>query len=425
MFKKYFVISLAVVSNIICQPVKIYLDTLTKLDEDGIHLVTLSSQAKEQLVLPKFANNEILFSKKYLDLFYSWDSDNDEKISILLYQLKNEDLLYVDKNNDNDLSNDGEPILFPLNKDSINIDIVSPKDINQKLKLALFRKPDLTDSLKASFIDTEGNISSSFLSFAKIYSDDFNFEGKKRSFYFDYRITLRKGQLSLGSSTYSVGLFDYSNNGRFNDQRDLILIDLNKTGKLNLDNPSNVFSVDDVITIDKKNYKLTEVDKYGKYFVIEETKDEPTFHYLKWIQVESSKGQKKGTLSAEFWTYKLVSLSGEEMDLSSFKGRYLLLNIWGEWCQPCINEIEELKQAYEKYKDEIIFLGSLKVIDLNKAKNLIKEKNISWRNTFITKEIIKEFNIISYPTNILILPDGINYIKEHGINRTFFYMNVR
>ncbi|MBX3009757.1 MAG: TlpA family protein disulfide reductase [Melioribacteraceae bacterium] len=425
MFKKCFIISLAVVSNIVCQPVKIYLNTLTKLDDESIHLVTLSSQAKEQLVLPKFASNETLFSKKYLDLFYSWDSENDEKISILLFQLKNEDLLYVDKNNDNDLSNDGDPILFPLNKDSITIDIISPKDINQKLKLALYRKPDLTDSLKASFIDPEGNLSSSFLKFAKIYSDDFNFEGKKRSFYFDYRITLRRGELNLGSSTYSVGLFDYSNNGRFNDKRDLILMDFNKTGKLNLDNPSNVFSIDDVFTIDNKNYKLTEVDKYGQYFIIEETKNKPTFHYLKWIQEESSKGQIKETLREDFWNNKLVSLSGEEISLSTFKGQYLFLNIWGEWCQPCINEIEELKQAYEKNNGKVVFLGALKVNDLTKAKRLIQEKNISWPNTFITNEIIKEFNIISYPTNILIFPDGINYIKEHGINRTYFDMNVK
>lgn len=425
MFIKYFVVLLAISSNIICQPIKTYLNTLTKLDEESIHLVTFSTEAKEKLVLPKFSNNETPFAKKYLNLFYSWDAENDENISILLYQLRNEDLLYVDKNNDNDLTNDGDPILFPLNKDSIKVDIVSPKDDKQKLKLALFRKPDLADSLKTSFIDPEGNISSSFLKFAKIYSDDFNYEGKKRSFYFDYRMTLRKGEVKLEASVYSVGLFDYSNNGRFNDKRDLFLIDLDKTGKFNLDNPSNVFSIDDVFTIDGKNYKLTEVDKYGKYFIVEETKDRQTFHYLKWIQEESSKGQKKGTLSAEFWNNKLVTLIGEEINLSSFKGKYLFLNIWGEWCLSCINEIEELKQAYGKNKSKVVFLGALKVNDITKARNLIRDKNVIWSNTFITKEIIKEFKVNSYPTNILIFPDGVNYIKEHGINRTFFDLNIK
>ena len=194
---------------------------------------------------------------------------------------------------------------------------------------------------------------------------------------------------------------------------------------MNLDNPSIVFAIDDVFTIAGKNYKLTEVDKYGKYFIIEETKDEPTFHYLKWVQEESSKGQKKGILSSDFWNNKLVSLSGEEINLSSFKGQFLLLNFWGEWCVPCINEIEELKQAYEKNKSKVNFLGALKVIDIAKAKNIVINKNINWPNAFLTEEMIKEFGVISYPTNILIFPDGINYIKEHGINRTFFDMNIK
>ncbi len=425
MFRIFFISLLAVSSNIICQPVKTYLDKLTKLDEEFVHLVTISNEAKEKLILPKISNNETPFTKKYLKLFHSWDKENDENISILLYQLKNEDLLYVDRNNDNDLTNDGDPILFPMNKDSITIDIVSSKDKNQKLKLALFRKPDLNDSLKTSFVDSKGNLSSSFLKYAKLYSDDFDFDGKERSFFFDYTLTLRKGELKFGNLTYSVGLFDYSNNGKFNDKRDLFLIDLTRTGKLNLDNPSIVFAIDDVFTIDNKNYKLTEVDKYGKYFVIEETKDEPTFHYLKWVQEESSKGQKKGILSSDFWNNKLVSLSGEEINLSSFKGQFLLLNFWGEWCMPCINEIEELKQAYEKNKSKVNFLGAIKAIDITKAKNIVIDKNIIWTNTFLTEEMIKEFGVISYPTNILIFPDGINYIKEHRINRTFFDMNIK
>ncbi|MHB9041497.1 MAG: TlpA family protein disulfide reductase [Melioribacteraceae bacterium] len=425
MFRIFFISLLAVSSNIICQPVKTYLDKLTKLDEEFVHLVTISNEAKEKLILPKISNNETPFTKKYLKLFHSWDKENDENISILLYQLKNEDLLYVDRNNDNDLTNDGDPILFPMNKDSITIDIVSSKDKNQKLKLALFRKPDLNDSLKTSFVDSKGNLSSSFLKYAKLYSADFDFDGKERSFFFDYTLTLRKGELKFGNLTYSVGLFDYSNNGKFNDKRDLFLIDLTRTGKLNLDNPSIVFAIDDVFTIDNKNYKLTEVDKYGKYFVIEETKDEPTFHYLKWVQEESSKGQKKGILSSDFWNNKLVSLSGEEINLSSFKGQFLLLNFWGEWCMPCINEIEELKQAYEKNKSKVNFLGAIKAIDITKAKNIVIDKNIIWTNTFLTEEMIKEFGVISYPTNILIFPDGINYIKEHRINRTFFDMNIK
>lgn len=426
MFKKCFIISLAVVSNILCQPVKTYLDTLTKLDEDYIHMVTLSKESKEKLVLPKVSNNETQYSKKYLNLFYSWDTELDQNVSVLLYQLNNEDLLYVDKNNDNDLTDDGNPIVFPLTQDSITFDIIPPNDSKQKLRLSLFRKPDMIDSLKKGFVDSDGNLNSDFIKYAKLYSDDFNFDGKKRSFYFDYTLTLRKGSIKFGESVYSVGLFDYSNNGRFNDAKDLFIIDLNHSGKLNItDNPANVFAIDDVFTIEGKNYQLSEVDKYGKYFVIEETDRKPTNHFLTRRQQESSTQQKHGIINKNFWNKQLVSIGGEKIDLSIFKGKYLFINFWGEWCQPCINEIEELKQGFENNKEKVNFLGVMKVKDIKKANFLIQKNNIKWVNTFITDELIKEFDIKAYPTNVLIDPDGNSYIKEHGINRTFFDANIK
>ena len=425
MFIKFLFVLLIVSSHIVSQPLKIFLNSLTRLDEESLSLVALSSEAKEKLILPQISDNEMLIAKKYLNLFYSWDTKSDENISVLVYQFRNEDVLYIDKNNDNDLSNDGNPILFPLNNNSIIFNITFENDSNQILTLSLARKPNIPDSLMDYYLDDDGNITSNFLNIAKLVSDDFNFEGKKRSFYFDDRVTLRRGDVRFGDSIYSMGLYDYSNNGLYNDERDLLLIDLNKTGKLTRDIPSSVFALDDIFKIDDKNYKISEIDKYGKSLVIEETAEKLTFHYLRWIQEQNSKNQKKGKLSSDFWSKQLVSLKGEKIKLSDFLGKYLFLNIWGEWCIPCINEIGELKHAYTSYKDSIAFLGILKIHDILKAKNVIENHKIAWTNTFISDEMIKEFEIKGYPTNILIYPDGESYIQEYGINRTFFEINIR
>ncbi len=420
-----FSFSIITTSSILSQQIKVNLTQLTGIDDQGIHMVTLSSEPEEKLILPNDFNKETPLTKKYLNLFYTWDSPNDQNISVLVYQFKNEDVLYIDKNNDNDLTNDGKPVLFPLSQDSISFEIYSSKDHNQKLRLALYRKPDVADSLIQNVIDSSGNISAKFLPIAKMFSDDFNYEGKKRTFYFDYRISLRKGKLKLGDSTYSVGLFDYTNNGRYDDQQDLFLIDLNNTGELNLNIPSTVFAINDIFKIKNKNYYLSTVDKYGRYFIINETDSGPTFHYLKWVQEETSKNQRKGKLSESFWGNSLVSLNNKKVELSSFKGKYLFIYIWGEWCMPCIYEIDELIQGYKKFKNKVNFLSIMKVGDLKKAKKIIRDKKIHWLNTFISDDIIKEFNVKGYPTNILIYPDGESYIKEYGINRIFFDMNIK
>ncbi|MBI3125278.1 MAG: TlpA family protein disulfide reductase [Ignavibacteriales bacterium] len=419
------IICLFISSVTFSQSLKVVLDKATVLEDEFVHLLTYSNEAKEKIILPKKKNGEMNLPEKYLNIFYSWDTKQDEKISVLAYQLKDEDLLYIDKNNDNDLSNDDAPLLFPLTKDSIVFEIESLSDSKQKVKLALFRTPNAVDSIKKYYLDETGNINPKFLSFAKIYSDEAEFDGSKRSFYFDYRITLRKGKLRLQDSVYTVGLFDYSNNGAYNDETDLLIIDLTKAGKLNLDIASNVFSVHDVIHLNGRNYKLSSVDKYGDYFVIEETKEAPTFKYLERIQKEIAQSAKKGNLTEEFWNYQVVTLEGKISSLKDYKGKYLFINFWGEWCLPCLNEITELKEAYKKYGVQIGFISLMKVRDLRKAKKIISDKEVVWQNFFISDEIEKQFRVKGYPSNVLINPDGNTFIMVGPINRTFFDMNIK
>lgn len=48
---------------------------------------------------------------------------------------------------------------------------------------------------------------------------------------------------------------------------------------------------------------------------------------------------------------KIVSTqpNGESFDLSSLKGHYVLLDFWGSWCGPCIQEMPQLKALNAKY----------------------------------------------------------------------------
>jgi hypothetical protein len=43
----------------------------------------------------------------------------------------------------------------------------------------------------------------------------------------------------------------------------------------------------------------------------------------------------------------------------------------------------------------------------------------------MTSDIENGLKISAYPTNILIYPDGKNYLKEGQINRTFFDINIK
>jgi peroxiredoxin len=49
--------------------------------------------------------------------------------------------------------------------------------------------------------------------------------------------------------------------------------------------------------------------------------------------------------------YLAVSMNGDSVSLAALRGKAVLLNVWATWCHPCRDEIPELQQLYERYRD--------------------------------------------------------------------------
>ena len=48
---------------------------------------------------------------------------------------------------------------------------------------------------------------------------------------------------------------------------------------------------------------------------------------------------------------------GEELALGDLQGKPVVINFWASWCGPCKDEAPMLKEAQEKYGDEVAFVG--------------------------------------------------------------------
>jgi thiol-disulfide isomerase/thioredoxin len=53
-----------------------------------------------------------------------------------------------------------------------------------------------------------------------------------------------------------------------------------------------------------------------------------------------------------------TTLSGASLSTASWRGQVVVLNYWGSWCGPCVEETPDLKAAWAQLKDkDVRFLG--------------------------------------------------------------------
>lgn len=135
--------------------------------------------------------------------------------------------------------------------------------------------------------------------------------------------------------------------------------------------------------------------------------------------------------SVEFKTkpldLKFPDLDGREIDLSTYRGKVVLLDFWATWCAPCMAEMPKLRTLYEKYHArgfEIIGITddipprdpanprrAEKTVATLKA--FLDQHNIPWPQLWDTrsrgvgpKGLFQQFGIRSLPTYLLFDQNG-------------------
>ena len=123
---------------------------------------------------------------------------------------------------------------------------------------------------------------------------------------------------------------------------------------------------------------------------------------------------------------KLTTTKGDTITLSSLKGKLVLIDFWGTWCAPCVEEQVDLARLYKKYKLASFTNGKgfeIYGVALEAKKpnweTLITKNKINWIQVsdlkFWRSPVAKAYNIQELPFNVLIDGKGVILAKNlHG-----------
>ncbi len=124
-----------------------------------------------------------------------------------------------------------------------------------------------------------------------------------------------------------------------------------------------------------------------------------------------------GTTAELLWPLELGmnDIDGKMTMLDDYKGKVVLIDFWATWCGPCLAELPNVVETFEKYNDKGFEVLSISLDyenrkDLESYREWIGENKMNWRHIYDGKgwgaELAGKYFVSSIPAAYLIGPDG-------------------
>ena len=124
-------------------------------------------------------------------------------------------------------------------------------------------------------------------------------------------------------------------------------------------------------------------------------------------EANAEEGVTDGAQAPDF-NYK--DISGKEVSLKAFQGKYVVLDFWGIWCKWCVKGIPDMKKYYDMYKEKMEIVSIDNGDEMDKLLPFIQENDMNWTHIMNdakgNTDLCKLYQVQGFPTKVLIDPQG-------------------
>ena len=114
----------------------------------------------------------------------------------------------------------------------------------------------------------------------------------------------------------------------------------------------------------------------------------------------------------EFPEFTFTDFDGKKHKISDYRGKYVLLDIWGFWCGPCRKELPYIREANRRFGARnliVLGLNTDEDFTVDSMKKALNENGMNWTHgqfTSVVDFLRLGLRVHSFPTTFLIAPDG-------------------
>ena len=107
--------------------------------------------------------------------------------------------------------------------------------------------------------------------------------------------------------------------------------------------------------------------------------------------------------------FTLPDLGGDPVQLSSLRGKTVLLDFWATWCPPCVYQVPELNELWAAHAgaDDLVILGiSVDIDGVEVVEPWVREYGVEYTIVMGDEALAREFGALGFPSLVAISPDG-------------------